>query len=129
MVAFLTVHLFTVLNSGMASVGFFWLIICLFIFYFLSVSLLSVCITVYIIQVNGFCCVSADGPHVLLLHPAGVCGQLWCRLPCQHVSSGTGQLEHSGQRPLLPLLPDVRRAVSGELERWVYRLGQETAYS
>ena len=69
-------------------------------------------------MVNWCCCVSADGPHVLLLHPAGVCGQLWRGLPRQHVPPDACQLEHPGERPLLPLLPDVWRALSGGHERW-----------
>ena len=71
-----------------------------------------------VFTVNWCCCVSADGPHVLLLHPAGVCGQLWRGLPRQHVPPDACQLEHPGERPVLPLLPDVWGALSGGHERW-----------
>lgn len=64
-------------------------------------------------------CVAVAGLDVLLPDPAGVCVELWCGVPRQHVSTLPGQLEHSGQRPVLPILPDVRRALLGGPQRLV----------
>ena len=60
-----------------------------------------------------FIVVTVDRPHVFLPDIARLYGELWCRLPCQHVPGCFSQLECTCQCIILHILSDVWRALLG----------------